>query len=45
MAKLIALILVCVSLAFYAGGEYYSKIWSIKPSWAIAIAATVLYAN
>jgi len=41
--KLLALILVCVSLFFYAGGEYFTKVWSLKPSWSLAVLATVLY--
>lgn len=41
--KFLALILVCISLFFYAGGEYVTKVWSLKPSWSLAILAIVLY--
>jgi multidrug transporter EmrE-like cation transporter len=44
MNKLMALLLVGVSLIFYAFGEYYSKIWSLKPSLSTAVLTTILYA-
>lgn len=31
--RIIAVGLVCVSLIFYALGEYYSKVWSLRPIW------------
>lgn len=42
--KVVALLLICCSLVFYAGGEYYSKVWSLRPSWSVAMLVTLLYA-
>ena len=44
MNKAIALLLVAFSLIFYGVGEYYSKVWCLKPNWSLAILVTSLYA-
>ena len=41
--KIIALLLVLASLIFYAGGEYFTKVWTLKPTWPLAVLATALY--
>jgi multidrug transporter EmrE-like cation transporter len=41
--KYIALSLVCLSLVFYAAGEYGSKVWSLQPRWWLAAAVIFVY--
>ena len=41
--KLIAIVLVLIAIVFYGLGEYSSKLWTIKPSWWLAIVVTIPY--
>ena len=41
--KTTAFLLICVSLVFYTAGEYYSKVWSLNPSYWLVFLVTLNY--